>query len=329
MKITLSRILRTTLTGGFAAIFAGGFAFADTYPSKPVTLVHAYPGFAMDAVIRAAAEKLQDKWGQPVVVETKPGANEVIAANTVAQADPDGYTILVGTESTFLNNPYLYNQLPYDPATDLEPVSQLFVVNFGLLVRGDFPADTAQEFIDHVKANPSKNTFGSFGVGHIMHLGMEKFNQTAGLEMKHVPYSNGGQMLQDMLGGQLDATVASSLLATRFGKGGKLRMLAMNGDERQSVLPDVPTYKEIGFDDLDIFAIVGLAVPGQTPTDIKETIYEAFNDVLSDAEFLEKVVAPNGYELIASSPAEFAASIKDQGPATKTLIDDLGVSLSQ
>ncbi|WP_319824846.1 tripartite tricarboxylate transporter substrate binding protein [Thalassovita sp.] len=328
MTPTFTRILRAGLAAALIAPVAQG-ATAQDYPSKPVTIIHAYPGFALDAVTRAAAEKLQEKWGQPVVVDTRPGANEVIAANTVAQSKPDGHTILIGSESTFLNNPSLYKTLPYDPATGLDPVSQLFKIQFGLLVRGDLEAQTANEFIAMMKANGPKQTFGSFGVGHMMHLGMEKFLHAADLQMKHIPYSNGGQMLQDMLGGQLDATVASAVLATRFGEGGKLRMLAMNGAERQPSLPDVPTFAEIGFPDLEIYAIVGIAVPGGTPAKIKTQIYEAFKEVISDPAFVEKVTVPNGYDLVLSTPDEFAAFIAAESPKTAALIDSLGVSLSQ
>ena len=323
MKRTFTQIVRAAV----AATLIAPAAFAQDYPSKPVTIIHAYPGFAFDAVMRAAAEKLQEKWGQPVVVDPRPGANEVISANTVAQAAPDGYTIFAGTESTFLNNPALYASLPYDPSTDLEPVSQLFNVQFGLLVRGSIEAQTADEFIAQMKE--STGTFGSFGVGHIMHLGMEKFNTAAGIEMKHVPYSNGGQMLQDMLGGQIDATVASTVLATRFGEGGKLRMLAMNGAERQAALPDVPTFAEVGFPELEIYSIAGIAVPGGTPSEIKMAIYEAFAEVISDPAFEAEIVVPNGYEAVLSTPEEFTAFIADESPAAADLIESLGVSLAQ
>lgn len=328
MKFSLPRALRAALAAALMMPLAGQVAALD-YPAKPVTLVHAYPGFALDAVMRAAAEKLQARWGQPVVIDTRPGANEVIAANTVAQAAPDGYTILVGTESTFLNNPSLYKSLPYDPETALDPVSQLFRIQFGLLVRGALPVQTSDDFIAMMKTEPGKHTYGSFGVGHMMHLGMEKYLHAAGIEMKHIPYSNGGQMLQDMLGGQLDATVASAVLATRFGQGGKLRMLAMNGEERQPSLPDVPTFAEAGLPGLDIYAIVGLAVPGGTPDDVKTAIHSAFKEVMADPAFHETVLIPNGYEPVFSSPADFAAFIREETPAAAALIDDLGVSLDQ
>jgi len=326
MKRSITRLAGIAIAASFVV---PTIAVAQDYPTKPVTLIHAYPGFAMDAVTRAIAEKLQQDWGQPVVVDTRPGGNEVISANSVAQAEPDGYTIFVGTESTFLNNPILYKQLPYDPATDLEPVSQLFRIEFGLLVRGGLEAQTVEEFDAMMKADGASHTFGSFGVGHMMHLGMAKYLQAAGLEMKHVPYSNGGQMLQDMLGGQVDVTVASSVLATRFGEGGKLRMLAMNGAERQPSLPDVPTFAEVGYPDLDIFAIVGIAVPEGTPDEVKAKIQQSFKAVITDPAFVSKIAVPNGYTPIASTPAEFAAFIEAETPGTKALIEDLGVSLDQ
>ena len=311
---------------GFFAITSPA-ALAQSYPDRPVTLIHAYPGGPMDAVMHLVAERLQEAWGQPVVIDTRPGANEIISADAVAKADPDGYTIFVGSESTFLYNPYLYASLPYDPEHDLVPVSQLFDLPFGLLVRGDLPVQSVADFVALIRADGGNHSYGSFGVGNIMNVGMEQFLQAADIRMRHVPYRVAGQLMQDMFGGTIDAVVSSSIMAVRFAP--QMRMLMIDGDHRQAALPDVPTFAEAGFPDLHIRPIIGLAVPAGTPEDVQSTIQQSFAQVINDPAFVAAVVVPNGYEAVTSTPAEFQAMIATQRPQSEALINDLGIHLEQ
>ncbi|WP_068300040.1 tripartite tricarboxylate transporter substrate binding protein [Pararhodobacter sp. CCB-MM2] len=324
MRNPITRLAPLAMAAAFAAP-----VMAQDYPSGPVTLIHAYPGGPMDAVMHVVAEHLSDRWGQPVVIDTRPGANEIIAADTVAKADPDGQTIFVGSESSFIYNPYLYDSLPYDPDHDLIPVSQLFDIPFGLLIRGDLPVQNVAEFVALMQQEGPSRSYGSFGVGNIMNVGMEQFLQAAGIEMRHVPYRVAGQLMQDMFGGTIDAVVSSSIMAVRFGPTGQMRMLMIDGDNRQPILPDVPTFAEAGFPDLHIRPIIGLAVPAGTPEAVQAEIQQAFAEVINDPAFVQEVVGPNGYEVVASSPAEFQAMIAEQRPRMQQLIADLDIHLEQ
>ena len=315
------------LTARIRGAMFGTQAFAQSYPDHAVTLIHAYPGGPMDAVMHVVAEKLSEIWGQPVVIDTRPGANEIISADAVATAEPDGYTIFVGTESTFIYNPYLYASLPYDPNTALTPVSQLFDIPFGLLVRADLGVDTVDDFVAMMRADGMNHSYGSFGVGNIMHVGMEQFLGAAGIEMRHVPYRVAGQLMQDMFGGTIDAVVASAIMANRFPD--QMHMLMIDGDSRMAALPDVPTFAEAGFPDLHIRPILGIAVPQGTPEDVQATIQQSFAQVITDPEFVGSVVIPNGYETVANTPAEFQAFIAEQRPISEALVNDLGIHLEQ
>ncbi|MEZ5649929.1 MAG: tripartite tricarboxylate transporter substrate binding protein [Burkholderiaceae bacterium] len=326
----LSSLIASIAMSATALLSLGaGIAHAQNYPQRPVTLIHAYPGGPMDAVMHVVAERLQANWGQPVLIETRPGGNEIISADAVAKAAPDGYTIFVGSESTFFNNPYLYKSLPYDPDKDLLPVTQLFNIPFGLLISGKLPVRDIGEFVALMKREGEKHTYGSFGVGNTMHLNMEAFLQAAGVKMRHIPYRVAPQLIQDMLGGTIDAAAGSSVMATRFGKDGKMRMLAIDGDRRQSVLPDVPTFAEAGYPGIEVRAILGLAVPAGTPADVQAKIQQSFSEVIHDPAFIQKVVVPNGYEIVTSTPAEFAKSIAAIRPKMEARIRALGVQLEQ
>ncbi|MDB5874893.1 MAG: hypothetical protein JWQ07_4335, partial [Ramlibacter sp.] len=210
---------------------------ADAAP-KPIRIVHPYPGGAIDNITRVLADRLKDRWGQPIVIDPRPGASEIVAADQVAKARPDGLTWFIGTESTFANNAFLFRKLPFDPAGDLVPVSELFAVNFALIVRGDFPARTLQEFVEYAKNSPGKIKYGSVGVGTGPHLAMEDFARLAGIKgLIHVPYKTPPQSVQDLLGGEIDVVMSVTQFAAPFVGSGKMRMLAVTGATRQKDHP--------------------------------------------------------------------------------------------
>ena len=326
MRITTKTLASLALAAGVLS-FGAATAGAQSLPDHPVTLIHAYPGGPMDAVMHAVAERLQAAWGQPVVIDTRPGANEIISADAVAKSDADGYTIFIGSESTFIYNPYLYDSLPYDPDHDLVPVSQLFDIPFGLLVSASVPAQNVDEFIDLMRREPEQHVYGSFGVGNIMNVGMEEFLHAADIRMRHVPYRVAGQLMQDMFGGTVDAVVSSAIMATRFPD--QMRMLMIDGDHRMAALPDVPTFAEAGFADLHIRPIIGIAVPAGTPDAVQATIQQAFAAVINDPDFLQTVVVPNGYEVVTSTPADFQAMIATQRPRMEAELNRLNIHLEQ
>lgn len=170
-------------------LLAATLAHGQTYPAKPIRVVVPYTaGGPADLLVRGLGQKLNEVWGQQILVENKPGANEIIAAQDVAKSPPDGYTYLLASDAVFSLNGYLYSKLPYDPVKDFTPVSRLVNANLMLVVRPDFPASSVREFVEHAKKNPGKLNYGSVGAGGVNRLAMAWFNTENGLEMQHVPY---------------------------------------------------------------------------------------------------------------------------------------------
>ena len=297
-----------------------------TWPARPVRIVHPYPGGPLDAAIRFMSERLSKQWGQPVIVDPKPGANEIVSADAVAKSSPDGYTLFIGTEATFTNNQFLYSKLPFDPVNDLLPVTELFAINFGLILRGDLPASTVREFIDAIKGG-ARYKYASVGLGNPLHLAMENFKRVAGVDMLHVLYRTTPQAIQDILGGQIDACFGSVQIAAPFLPSKKMKLLAMTGSARLKVVPDVPTFTELGLANVDYRAFVGIAVPRGTPADVVQKIQAGFREAVTARETADTILDPNGYEAVASEPAKFAESLVARRAAAQRLIRELDVKL--
>lgn len=301
-------------------------AIAGAFPDRPVRLIHPNPGGVIDTMSRVLADALKSEWTQPVVVEPKPGASEMIAIEAVTKSKPDGLTWFFGTETGLVNNSFLFRKLPYDPVADLEPVSELFAVNYALIVRGDSPARTLADLIAIAKRDPSKLRFSSLGLGSGTHLAMEIFQRTTGTEgMTHVPYKAPAQMVQDLLGGQIDIVVGALGLAMPFVPSGKMRVLAVTGSERQRALPSVPTFAESGYPGMDYRTLIGLVVPKGTPADTVRTIQTAVHKVLSKPDMREKYLDPNGFQLVVSDSAAFARSLVLRRQQAKRLFDELKI----
>lgn len=317
---------RRLLLAMSAALMAAS-ALAQDYPSRPVRIVHPYPGGPVDASTRVLAERLSAMWKQPVLVDPRPGANEIIAADLVAKAPADGYTLFIGTESTFANNAYLFSRLPYDPLRDLVPVSQLYDIQFGLIVNGNLQARDMAEFVALMKKEPGKYNYASTGAGTALHLGMESLQQATGIQITHVPYKGTPQVIQDMLGGTIDAARGSTQIAAPYAADGRLRMLAISGAQRQKIMPSVPTFTEAGFPQVDVRTFVGLAAPAGTPDAIQTRLQADFATVLRSAEFRQKVLEPNGYDAVTSTPAQFREFLARKRPQVQQQIRALGVKL--
>ena len=304
-----------------------GSAGAQDYPARPVRIVHPYPGGPLDAAIRALGDRLSVQWKQPIVIDARPGANEIIAADVVAKSPPDGHTLFIGTESTFASNAYLFTKLPYDPVRDLQPVSQLYDIQFGLIVRGGLPVRNVAEFVALMKKEGEQHTYASTGPGTALHLGMESLRQATDIQITHVPYKATTQVMQDLLGGRIDAVMGSTQIAAPFAADGRLRMLAISGAARQKVLPSVPTFAEAGFPQVDVRTFVGLAVPAGTPEPVLARLQADFATVLKSAEFREKVLEPNGYDAVASTPAQFREFLARKRAQVQSQIRALGVKV--
>lgn len=300
---------------------------AADYPSAPVKIVHAYPGGLVDVASRVLAERLAIAWKQPVIVDVKPGANELIAGDAVAKAAGDGYTLFLGTEANFANNPNLYAKMPFDPAVDLVPVTELFEIRFALVVRGDLPVRTLKEFVELMRKDGAKYSYASSGVGGPLHLAMEDFRRSVGFEVVHVPYKQLSQVMQDLMGGRVDATFVSVGAAMPFVASGRLKVLAVTGGTRLKTAPDVPTFAEAGYQGVDYKTSIGLAVPKGAPPAVVQKIQADVKAVLISKEFTERVLAPNDIDAIGSEPQQFANTIAARRASSKRLIKTLNVQL--
>lgn len=296
---------------GLLMTFAHGVGLAQTFPSKPVTLVVPFPpGGGTDTGARIMAEQLGKRWGHPVVVDNKGGAAGQIGADSVAKARPDGYTLLFGNVGTQSINPSLYRKLPYDPDKAFAPVSLVAELPLALMVNPRVPAKTPAELIALAKAQPGQMSYSSSGAGSAPHLAAELFKDSTGTFILHVPYRGGGPAITDLLGGQVQMSFLTVLEASGHIKAGRLRALAVTSEKRVSALPDVPTLAESGLRNFNAISWIGLLAPAGTPPDIVERVAADVRAVLSDETVKARFAALGGVPR-ASSPQEFAKLIAD------------------
>jgi len=295
----------------FLLALAPALAHAQAYPSKPVRVVVPYTaGGPADLLVRGMGEKLSALWGQQLIVENKPGANEIIAAQDIAKSPPDGYNYLLASDAVFSLNGYLYSRLPYDPVKDFVPVSRLVNANLMLVARPDFPAGTVRELIDYAKKNPGKLNYGSVGAGGVNHLAMAWFNTQNGLEMQHVPYKGLVQGLQDIMTNRLDVMFAVIGGAAPHLKAGKMKGLAVSGKARNALIPDVPTFAEAGFPNFDASFYFGLAAPAGTSREMVAKFAADAAKIVNTAEFRERYLNNLGFEPVGDTPEQFAAYLR-------------------
>ena len=290
----------------FATAAASGVA--QPYPNKPVRIVVPYTaGGPADVLVRGLGQRLSEKWGQQVVVDNRPGANEIVAAEHVAKQPADGYTFLLASDAVYSLNGYLYSKLPYDPVKDFTPVTKLVTANLLLVTRPDFPANSVKEFIEYARRNPGKLSYGSVGAGGVNHLAMSWFNNLNGLQMEHVPYKGLVQGLQDIVTGRLDAMFAVIGGALPFIQSNKLKTLAVSGKSRTGVIPNVPTFAEVGYPAFDASFYFAVAAPAGTPREIVSKFATDAAQIVTSAEFKEKYLTNLGFEAVGDTPEQFAA----------------------
>ena len=303
-------------------------AMAQNFPTRTVRLVvPTAAGGPVDNVARALAERLSAIWNQPVVIDNRPGGNETIGTDLVAKSQPDGHTILFGTDSTFSNTMFLYSKLPYDPYNDLIPVSRVAFVNMAFITSGNFPPNTLKEFVSLVKANPGKYDYASGSLGSATHIYFHAFVQNNGLQMTHVPYQGIAPAVQGLLNGSVVGFMAGATAATPFLESGKMKILAINGSKRAKSLPNVPTLAEAGFPNAETYFYMGLAVPKGTPKAIVDEIARANRKVLSEKSFVEKNLDPYAFEATGETPEQFAAFLVKERAKKEKEIRDAGVKL--
>jgi tripartite-type tricarboxylate transporter receptor subunit TctC len=240
-------------------------AFSQQYPSKPVKVIVPWaPGGAVDVATRKVAQKLADQMGQPFVVENKPGASSTIGASLAVNSPPDGYT-LVANDMSYSLLPYVFKKLPFDHEKDLVPISTTMIAPYAIAVKADGPYRNLQDLLKAAKASPGKLTYGTGGPGSAPHFATESLSMAAKMDLLHVPYKGAADAMTALIGGQIDLVMASVPSLVSQVKGGKARILAVSGDKRLPVLPDVPTFAEAGLKEFGILNFNGLWAPKGTP----------------------------------------------------------------
>ena len=284
---------------------------AQGWPSKPVRIVVAYPpGGGIDVMARQIAEKVTPAWGQPVVVENKPGANTILVTDSVAKSPADGHTILMTTDATFSINPHLYSKLPFDTQRDFIPVTMLVLLQQLLVAHPALPANTLEELIRIAKAKPGSINYASYGSGSQPHLSGEMLKNKAGIDLVHVPYKGISLAVPAVMAGEVQLTFAGIATSMPQLKAGRIKPIAIGGPKRSPLLPEVPTFTELGYPEVETHAWFGLFLPAGSPPNAVARIHTDVKRVLEEPEFRQKQLIEKGYDVVGSSPDEFAAYIR-------------------
>jgi tripartite-type tricarboxylate transporter receptor subunit TctC len=301
-----------------------GAALAQQFPTKQVTLVGGYPaGAASDTLARAISDQLQQQWGQPVVVDNRPGSSGNLAATQVARSAPDGHTILVATDAMLTSNSFMFKAIAFDPAKDFAPVLNAAKNILVLAVHPDQPIKTVADYIAEAKKNPGKMAFASSGPGSPHHLAGELLAQKAGIKLQHIPYTGGGQAINDLAGGHVPSGFLSLSAARGLHDSGKIRIIAVAEPKRFSELPNIPTIAET-VPGVEMGSFVALVAPAGTPKAVVDKISEAAGKILKDPA-VSKRLAGAGLVVTADPPADLAKTITDGLKIRGELIKAAGI----
>lgn len=288
---------------------AAGSALA-AYPEKPITLIVPFPaGSGTDSVGRIFAEELSKELGKPVVVENKPGANATIAANYVANAKPDGYTLFVTTNTSHSAAPWLMKNVSYDPVKDFTPIARGGNLPFILVTNPDRPYKTVKELIDYAKKNPGDVTYATGNSTGI--VGGGTLQVVTGTEMLHVPYKGTPQALTDLVAGEVDFMFTDLTSGTPFVKSGRLHAMAVSTAQRSTLLPDLPSMQEAGVENFDLNSWNGYFGPAGMDPEIVKTLNAAINKIVSNPDTKARL-AELGFDAFSGSPEDFSQFVKDQ-----------------
>jgi tripartite-type tricarboxylate transporter receptor subunit TctC len=309
-------------------LFSAQSALAQSsYPNRPVKILVGFtPGTAPDLAARILAERFAEEFGQPFVVENKPGAAGIIGAEQVAKSPADGYTLLMGGNSALVINPSLYETLPFDPVKDFAPISQVFIAANVLAVPSDVPVKSVADLVALAKASPGKLSYGHAGVGTSQHLGAELFKYMAKLDVASVPYRGTTAFIPDLVSGRITMSFANIVNVLPLAREGKLRPLAITSAKRSALAPDLPTMAESGFPEFEAVPWFGLLAPVGTPQDIIDKVHGDTVKALALPE-VRKKFDELGLEPVGNTPAEFAAVIKKEMPEWAKVIKDAGIKL--
>ena len=319
----LARIALAVMT---AAAF--GIASAqDAYPTKSVTMVVPFPpGGGTDTGARWVAQKLSEKWGQPVVVDNKAGAAGMIGADFVSRAKPDGYTIMMANAQAVAINPSLYKKLPYNPDTAFVPISLVAELPLVLLVNSSLPVNNTKEFITLAKSK--ELTYGSAGNGSSTHLAASLFDNATGTKLVHVPYKGGGPAMQDLMGGVVNLTFLTVLESGSAIKSGKVRPIAVTSLKRSPAMPAIPTLAESGVPDYFSISWIGVLAPAGTPKAIVDKISRDIQEIVASADVNKRFIE-QGATPVGSTPEQFHSLIDSERARYRKIITEKNISATE
>jgi len=326
--IRASFLIRLAAAGIFGAtLLLPAIALGQGYPNKPIRLVVPFPpGGSLDVVARAVGAKLSEAWGQPVVIDNRPGAGGNIGADLVAKSPPDGYTILEGALSTHAVNVTLYGKLPYDPIKDFAPISLVAITPNVLVLNPAAPFNTVPELIAYAKANPGKLSFGSGSNGSAGHLAGELFKTDAHIDMVHIPYKGGAPALQALLAGDTQLMFDNLANSMQQVKAGKLKAIAVTTAKRSALVPELPTLSETGVPGFDIYTWWGFMAPAGTPKEIIAKWNTEVTRILNTPE-MKAFFAQQGAEPAPTTPEQFEVLIKSEITKYTKIIKESGAKV--
>jgi len=299
----------------------------DTYPNQPITIVVPFsPGGTTDILARIVAQHLTLRWNVSVVVDNRAGAGGNIGTAIVAQAKPDGYTLVLGTIGTHAINASLYKSMPYDPIKDFAPLTRMAMVPNVLVVNPSAPYKSVAEMIAYGKANPEKLTFGSSGNGSTLHLSGELFKMMTGVNMVHVPYKGSSPAVADLLGGQISMIFDNLPSSLPYIKNGKLRGLGVTSSARSELLPDMPTVAEAGVPGYEVMSWFGMWAPAKTPPAILAKLNKEIVDILKLPE-VNQLIVSQGAQPYPETPQQFDAFIRGENKKWADIVSRAGISI--
>jgi tripartite-type tricarboxylate transporter receptor subunit TctC len=324
MKIPRRRFLQLT-AGASALPIASRLAEAQTYPTRPITIVDTFPpGGSTGIVARIIADKFSEAIGQQVIVDQRPGAGGTLGARQVARSTPDGYTLMLAVTGTIAIGPSLYPNAGYDPRKDFAPVGRIGTASNSLLVHPTFAVHTVAELITYAKQNPGKVNYGSAGIGTTGHIAGELFVGSAHITLVHVPYRGTGPNLTDLLGGHIPMSFAPTPAAYEHAKSGHLRIIGVTSLNRSSLLPDVPTIAEQGLPGYEVVLRYGLVAPANTPGPIIERLNKELRAALAKDDVRSRF-SVIGVEPLPSTPEQYAEDIDREEVKYSIIVKSLGL----
>lgn len=326
MRVSRRSALQAVAGMGLAAGWLRAHAQAQAYPAKPIRVVVPYPaGGGTDILARILATQLAQSWGQPVLVDNKPGASGTLGNDIVAKAAPDGYTVLVGI-TAMIQSPALYAKLPYDVLRDFAPVSQLATSSDLFIVPASSPAKTLTEFIALAKARPGKLNYGTYGNGTSSHMHGELLKMAAGIQLISVPYKGAGPEVNDLLGGQLDSAFVDATSITPHLRSERIRVLAITGTQRHPALPEVATLGEQGLKGFESNGWFGVFLPGGTPRPIVDKLSAEVQRIVAGAELSGRLKAM-GLTPVGGTPEQLQAVLTNDLPKWERIVREARIAI--